>query len=87
MTDQPAYDIEASHVFDASRQRVFRAFVDAGAFSRWYGPPGFPVPLETVEIEPQPGGRHRFAMVAAAGGRRHGAGPGRIDLRRHGAAG
>ena len=66
MTDQPVYDVEATHVFDAPRQRVFRAFVDAGEFSRWYGPPGFPVPLDTVEIEPRPGGRHQFAMVADA---------------------
>jgi uncharacterized protein YndB with AHSA1/START domain len=66
MTDQPAYDIEVSRLVDAPRHRVFQAFVDAGAFSQWYGPPGFPVPRETVEIEPRAGGRHRFVMVGAA---------------------
>ena len=63
MTDQPDYDIEASRLIDASPARVFRAFVDAGEFSQWYGPPGFPVPPDTVHIEPRAGGSHRFAMV------------------------
>jgi uncharacterized protein YndB with AHSA1/START domain len=63
MPDQPAYDIDAARLIDAPRDRVFRAFVDPDDFSAWYGPPGFPVPRETVEIEPRPGGRHRFAMV------------------------
>ena len=66
MTDQPAYDIEVSRLVDAPRDRVFHAFVDPGEFSQWYGPPGFPVPVATVEIEPRPGGQHRFAMVGAA---------------------
>ena len=65
MSDLPDYDIEASRLIDAPRERIFRAFVDPGDFSGWYGPPGFPVPLDTVEIEPRPGGLHRFAMVGA----------------------
>ena len=63
MTDQPEYDIEASRLIDAAPARVFRAFVDPNEFSQWYGPPGFPVPPDTVEIEPRSGGSHRFAMV------------------------
>ncbi|HET9347372.1 MAG TPA: SRPBCC domain-containing protein [Candidatus Limnocylindrales bacterium] len=66
MTDQPAYDVEVSRLVDGPRDRVFHAFVDAVEFSQWYGPPGFPVPFDTVEIEPRTGGRHRFAMVGAA---------------------
>src|SRR5262245_62165562 len=65
MTDQPVYDIEASRLIDAPPERVFRAFIDANEFSQWYGPPGFPVPPDTVEIEARPGGLHRFAMVGA----------------------
>jgi uncharacterized protein YndB with AHSA1/START domain len=66
MTSQPEYDIEATRLIDAPPERVFQAFVDANEFAQWYGPPGFPVPLDSVEIEPQPGGAHRFAMVGAA---------------------
>jgi uncharacterized protein YndB with AHSA1/START domain len=66
MTDHPAYDIEASRLIDAPPERVFRAFLDANEFAQWYGPTGFPVPLDSVEIEPTPGGSHRFAMVATA---------------------
>ena len=65
MTDQPDYDIELTRVLDARPDRVYCAFVDADQFSGWYGPPGFPVPRDTVEIEPRLGGRHRFAMVGA----------------------
>jgi uncharacterized protein YndB with AHSA1/START domain len=66
MTDQPVYDIETSRLIDAPPERVFRAFIDANEFAQWYGPPGFPVPLDSVAIEPRPGGSHRFAMVGAA---------------------
>ncbi len=57
------FDLELTRLFDAPREAVYQAFVDADQISRWYGPPGFPVPRETVEIDPRVGGRLRLAMV------------------------
>jgi uncharacterized protein YndB with AHSA1/START domain len=57
------FDLELTRHFDAPREAVFRAFVDADQISRWYGPPGFPVPRETVEADARVGGRLRLAMV------------------------
>jgi uncharacterized protein YndB with AHSA1/START domain len=64
MPASPEYDVEIEHVFDAPSERVYKAFTDPAEFARWYGPPGFPVDPETVEVDARVGGRHRFAMVA-----------------------
>ena len=62
----PSYDIEISRVLDASRDRVYEAITDPDQFVRWYGPDGFSVARETVELDPRVGGRHRFTMVGEA---------------------
>jgi len=66
MSDTTNFDIEVSHVIDAPRQRVYQAFTEADQLAGWYGPPGFPVARETVEIDPQVGGAMRFTMVGEA---------------------
>jgi uncharacterized protein YndB with AHSA1/START domain len=62
----PPYDIERSRVFDAPRERVYRAFTVPDEFAQWYGPVGFPARRDTVLIEPRVGGSQRFAMVSEA---------------------
>jgi uncharacterized protein YndB with AHSA1/START domain len=64
MSASPEYDVEITHLFDAPPERVYRAFTDPAEFARWYGPPGFPVDPETVELDAQVGGLQQFAMVA-----------------------
>jgi uncharacterized protein YndB with AHSA1/START domain len=64
MSGSPEYDVEVTHVFEAPPERVYRAFTDPAEFAHWYGPPGFPVDPETVELDPRVGGRQQFAMVA-----------------------
>jgi uncharacterized protein YndB with AHSA1/START domain len=66
MTESSPYDIEITGVSDAPPERVYQAFTDPDQFARWYGPPGFPVDRETVEIDPRVGGPHRFTMVGEA---------------------
>jgi uncharacterized protein YndB with AHSA1/START domain len=66
MTETPEYDVEITRVFDAPSRRVYRAFTDRDEFARWYGPVGFPVDPESVELYAHVGGRHRFAMVGEA---------------------
>jgi uncharacterized protein YndB with AHSA1/START domain len=60
------YDIEMTRVFEAPPARLYRAFTDPDQFAQWYGPVGFPVDPQTVEIDPRVGGRHRFTMVSDA---------------------
>ena len=66
MTKTPQYDVEITRVLDAPRQRVYDAFTDPDRFARWYGPVGFPVERDTVELEARIGGRQRFTMVSDA---------------------
>jgi uncharacterized protein YndB with AHSA1/START domain len=63
MTETPEYDVEITRLIDAPPQRVYRAFTDPDEFVRWYGPVGFPVDPESVELDARVGGRQQFAMV------------------------
>jgi uncharacterized protein YndB with AHSA1/START domain len=63
MTETPEYDVEITRVLDAPPQRVYRAFTDPEEFVRWYGPDGFPVDPESVELDARVGGLQQFAMV------------------------
>ena len=66
MTDSIPYDIELTRVFDAPRERVYEAFTDPEQFARWYGPVGFPVPRDTIDLDARVGGQQRFTMVGEA---------------------
>jgi uncharacterized protein YndB with AHSA1/START domain len=66
MTETPEYDVEITRVLAAPPERVYRAFTDPDEFAKWYGPPGFPVDPETVELDARVGGPQRFAMVGEA---------------------
>jgi uncharacterized protein YndB with AHSA1/START domain len=71
VNDVSKQEITVSRGFDAPRELVYRAFVDPDQLCEWYGPDGFSVPCETVEIDARPGGFLRFVMTNAAdpGGR------------------
>ena len=66
MTEEPRYDIELTRVFDAPRERIYKAFTDSDEFARWYGPVGFPASRDTVEFDARVGGLQRFVMVSEA---------------------
>ena len=66
MTEEPRYDIELTRVFDAPRERIYKAFTDPDEFARWYGPVGFPARRDTVEHDARVGGLQRFVMVSEA---------------------
>jgi uncharacterized protein YndB with AHSA1/START domain len=55
MTEYP-YDIEIIRVFDAPAERVYQAFTDPDQFARWYGPVGFPVHPDAVEVDARSAG-------------------------------
>lgn len=60
------YDIELTRVFDSTRERIYKAFTDADQFAGWYGPVGFPVPRDMVDLDPRVGGKQLFTMVGEA---------------------
>ena len=66
MSDTTDFDVEVGLVIDAPPGEVYRAFADPDQLAGWYGPAGFPVARETVEIDPRVGGTIRFTMVAEA---------------------
>jgi uncharacterized protein YndB with AHSA1/START domain len=55
-----AKEIVASRAFDAPRSLVYRAWIDPDRLGRWWGPKGFTI--TTDEIEVRPGGLWRFTM-------------------------
>ncbi|MFB6893921.1 SRPBCC domain-containing protein [Kitasatospora sp. NPDC056327] len=55
----------------AAPAEVFRAYVEPERFVRFWGPVGTHVPLDTVTIEPQVGGRFDSTMVIEATGDRY----------------
>ena len=63
MNDASKHEITISRGFDAPRELVYRAFVDPDQLCEWYGPDGFYVPCETVQIDARAGGFQRFVMT------------------------
>ena len=57
-------DMLITRTFAAPPGRVFRAFTDPGQLARWFGPVGYSVPLESVQIDLRVGGHQRFVMVS-----------------------
>jgi uncharacterized protein YndB with AHSA1/START domain len=56
-------EITISRVFDAPAELVYRAFVDPDQLCLWFGPLGYSVPCETVQIDARPGGFQRFVII------------------------
>lgn len=65
MTD-PTTDRELviTRTFDAPRELVYRAFTDPDQLARWFGPVGFTVPRDTVDVDARVGGHQRLVMVS-----------------------
>ena len=53
-------EIVSTRVFDAARERVFRAFSDPEVLARWWGPNGFTNTFHEFDL--RPGGAWRFVM-------------------------
>jgi len=64
MTKTTTHEITISRIFDAPRELVYRAFVDPDQLCQWFGPDGFSVPFESVQIDARPGGFQRFLLVS-----------------------
>jgi len=63
MTEETTRELVIERVFNAPREVVYRAFTDPDQLSQWFGPAGWSVPRESVEIDLRPGGVQKFVMV------------------------
>jgi uncharacterized protein YndB with AHSA1/START domain len=69
MTDQTKSDQEVriTRVFEATRERVFRAWTDPADVAAWFSPEPLTVPRESVRIDLRVGGRYELTMVQPDG--------------------
>jgi uncharacterized protein YndB with AHSA1/START domain len=58
-----ATELHIERVFDAPRELVWKAFTDPDQISQWFGPVGYSVPRDTVDIDLRVGGHQRLTMV------------------------
>ena len=56
-------EVTITHEFAAPREMVFRAFMEPEQLVRFWAPTGSHVPIESVIIEPWPGGRFENDIV------------------------
>jgi uncharacterized protein YndB with AHSA1/START domain len=59
-------ELVITRVFDAPRELVFKAFTEAGRLSQWWGPKGFDIRVEKLDL--RPGGRCHYCMQSPDGG-------------------
>jgi uncharacterized protein YndB with AHSA1/START domain len=62
-----AQEIEITRVYEAPRELVWRAWTEAEELVRWWGPPGWSTPLETVTMDVRPGGEFRLISLSDEG--------------------
>ena len=64
MSGTAEVDLVLERIFDAPRDRVYRAFTDPAEMAAWFGPVGYSVPLESIDMDVRTGGHQRFTMGA-----------------------
>ena len=62
-------EVLITRIFEAPRERVFRAWTDPDELAAWYGPEQFDTPRERIHIDLRVGGRWELTMVERGGGR------------------
>jgi uncharacterized protein YndB with AHSA1/START domain len=61
-------EVLITRIFDAPRERVFRAWTDPDEVAAWYGPEHFDTPRERIHIDLRVGGRYELTMVQRGSG-------------------
>ncbi len=62
-------EVLITRIFEAPRERVFKAWIDPDEVAAWYGPEHMDAPRERVHIDPRVGGRWELTMVQRGGDR------------------
>jgi uncharacterized protein YndB with AHSA1/START domain len=60
-------EVLITRIFEAPRERVFRAWTDPDELAAWYGPEHFDTPRERIHIDLRVGGRYELTMVQRGG--------------------
>jgi len=53
-------------IFEASREKVFKAWTEPKAFAQWFGEHGSDVPADAATLDVRPGGAWRVVMLVGA---------------------
>jgi uncharacterized protein YndB with AHSA1/START domain len=61
-------EVLITRIFEAPRERVFRAWTDPDEVAAWFGPEDFDTPRERIRIDLRVGGRYELTMVRRGGG-------------------
>ena len=64
-TDAAEREFAITRVFDAPRERVWRAFTESERLIHWWGPKGFTTTHAAVDL--RPGGRFRYGLRSPEG--------------------
>jgi uncharacterized protein YndB with AHSA1/START domain len=62
-TSQSLGEVTYTRVYAAPRELVFRCMVEPEHLTHFWGPVGVSTPLETITIDPRPGGAFETTMV------------------------
>jgi uncharacterized protein YndB with AHSA1/START domain len=60
--------VTITRIFEAPRERVFRAWTEPDEIAAWYGPEHFDAPRDRIHVDLRVGGRYELTMVAPGGG-------------------
>ncbi|HEV2875270.1 MAG TPA: SRPBCC domain-containing protein [Thermoleophilaceae bacterium] len=61
-------EVLITRIFEAPRERLFRAWTDPDEVAAWFGPEHFDTPRERIRIDLRVGGRYELTMVRRGGG-------------------
>jgi uncharacterized protein YndB with AHSA1/START domain len=61
-------EVLITRIFDAPRERVFRAWTDPDEVAEWFGPAHMDTPRDRIRIDLRVGGRYELTMVRRDGG-------------------
>ena len=65
MENKGAADFVITRVFNAPRDKVWRAWTEREQLMKWFGPKGFTMPVATMDF--RPGGMFHYALRSADG--------------------
>jgi uncharacterized protein YndB with AHSA1/START domain len=61
-------EVLITRIFEAPRERVFRAWTDPDEVAAWFGPEHVDTPRDRIHIDLRVGGRYELTMVRRGGG-------------------
>jgi uncharacterized protein YndB with AHSA1/START domain len=67
-TEAADQEVLITRIFEAPRERVFKAWTDPDEVAAWYGPEHMEAPRDRIRIDLRVGGRWELTMVQRGGG-------------------